>query len=65
MTNDLGGWVERMKKAAAKYSSKPEALIAIDPIEVDVLAAWPWPGGESQAMTRMMEEFSEGELLHA
>jgi PAS domain S-box-containing protein len=65
LTNNLGGWVERMKKAASKFSLRRDAAIALDPIQIDVLGAWPWPNEQNQAITRIIEEFSEGELVHA
>jgi PAS domain S-box-containing protein len=65
LTNNLGGWVERMKKAAAKFSPRPDSAISPDPIRIDVLGAWPWPNEQDQAIARVIEEFSEGELIHA
>jgi hypothetical protein len=65
LTNNLGGWVERMKKAASKFSLRPDSAAPLDPIQIDVLGAWPWPNEEHQAITRMIAEFSEGELIHA
>jgi hypothetical protein len=64
-TDDLSGWVERMRKAAAKFASQLNPSNAHDPIHIDVLGAWPWPEAEKQAMARMMEEFSHRGLIYA
>jgi PAS domain S-box-containing protein len=65
-TDDLGAWVERLRKAAAKFESQLSAPTGREPIHIDVLGAWPWPASESQAMQRMVQELTrEEELAHA
>jgi hypothetical protein len=64
-TDDLDRWVERMRKAAAKFASQLNPSQAHDPIHIGVLGTWPWPAAEKQAMARMMEEFSQGGLIYA
>jgi PAS domain S-box-containing protein len=64
-TDDLACWVERMKKAAAKFATQSDSPDPQDPLHVEVVGAWPWPDAEKQAMARMTEEFSEGGLVHA
>lgn len=64
-TDDLGVWVDRLRKAEAKFSSQRDGSDRRDPLHIDVLGAWPWPAAEKLAMARMIEEFSKGELVHA
>jgi hypothetical protein len=64
-TDDLAGWVERMRKASTKFASQSDSSDARDPLHVDVVGAWPWPASEKQAVARMIEEFSDGGLVHA
>jgi PAS domain S-box-containing protein len=64
-TDDLSGWVNRMRKVAAKFASQLISSNALDPVHIDVISAWPWPGLEDQAVARIVEEFSRGELVHA
>jgi hypothetical protein len=64
-TDDLGAWVERMKKAAAQFASQLDLPNARDPMHIDVLGAWPWPAEEKQVLARMMKEFSREDLVHA
>jgi signal transduction histidine kinase len=64
-TDDLCGWVKRMRKAAAKFASQLDPSNTRDPIHIDVLGDWPWPAAERQAMAGMMAEFSDGGLIHA
>jgi len=64
-TDDLSAWVDRLRKAAAKFESQLVSPTGREPIHIDVLGAWPWPAAEQQAMQRMMQEFAPGELIHA
>ena len=64
-TDDLGGWVERMRKAAMKFASQLDTSNVHDPIQIDVIGTWPWPAQEEKAMAHMMENFSHGGLVHA
>lgn len=64
-TDDLSGWVNRMRKVAVKFASQRISSKALDPVHIDVIGAWPWPGLEDQAMARIVEEFSRGELVNA
>jgi hypothetical protein len=64
-TVDLGAWVDRMKKAAAKFSHPENPSEALDPIHIEVVGTWPWPDAEEQAVARMMDEFMTGVSLHA
>jgi PAS domain S-box-containing protein len=64
-TDDLSAWVERLRKAQTKFAERPESSNGHDPIQIDVLGAWPWPDSEQSAVERILEEFAEGEVLHA
>jgi PAS domain S-box-containing protein len=64
-TDDLSGWVERMRKSAAKFASQSESPQTDNSLRVDVMGAWPWPASEKQAIARMAEEFSTGDPTHA
>jgi hypothetical protein len=64
-TGDLGAWVERMKKEAAKFSHRENPSEALDPIHIEEVGTWPWPDAEEQAVARMMEEFLLGGLVNA
>jgi signal transduction histidine kinase len=63
-TDDLNAWVERMKKAAAKFASQLDPPNTHDPMQINVLGSWPWPAAEEQVMARTMAEFSQGRLIH-
>jgi hypothetical protein len=64
-TDNLDAWVERMRRAAANFALQLDPPNAHDPIHIEILGAWPWPAAEEQAVARMMEEFSQGVLIHA
>ena len=64
-TDDLGGWVERMRKAAAKFASQLDPSNTRGPIQIEIVGSWPWPAAEKQAVARIIEEFSRGDLIYA
>jgi signal transduction histidine kinase len=64
-TDNLDAWVERMRKAAASFASQLDPPNAHGALHIEVLGAWPWPASEQQAVARMMEALSQGDLIHA